>query len=93
MSTSTGKVGYRPRPGDEWFAICTARAVFAVVVRDGQVVEAAPYTRRVALGRPWEQVRKYWARRGAAVYALPKPANGTKPAPGRPPARRRGGLA
>ena len=35
-----------PRPGDAWIRVSLPRAVFALAVSSGRVVDAAPYGRR-----------------------------------------------
>lgn len=54
-----------------WVRVTTKRACFALVVRDGVVVECAPYARRASLGRPIADAAAYWRSKGATVVPLP----------------------
>lgn len=60
-----------PQPGDDWYGVATPRATFAIVVSGGVVVDAAPYARRASIGKPWDAVKAYWLRRGAAIKPIP----------------------
>jgi hypothetical protein len=42
---------------------------FALYVRDGVVIDAAPVA-RWAIGKPWASVESYWLKRGAEVLLI-----------------------
>ncbi|TKK86772.1 hypothetical protein FDA94_20140 [Herbidospora galbida] len=59
------------RDGLIWWS--TAKATFGLVVSDGVVVEAAPYARRWAQGRPADEVLEKARRsRGVSVEWIPR---------------------
>ncbi|WP_062431136.1 hypothetical protein [Herbidospora daliensis] len=58
------------RDGLIWWS--TEKATFGLVVRDGVVVEAAPYARRWAHGRPAEELLEKGRRsKGVSVEWIP----------------------
>lgn len=60
----------RPQPGDRWIWVSTRRATFALVVNQGQVVDAAPYARRF-LG--WDEHRAAKSLQAAGAVFRPLP--------------------
>lgn len=50
--------------------VTTRSACFAMIVRDGLVVDCAPYGARQSMGRPIAAVADYWRSRGATVKAI-----------------------
>jgi hypothetical protein len=58
-----------PREGDRWIWVSLARATFAIAVRDGRVVDAAPYGRRY-VGWSEEKAAAALRRNGARFAPL-----------------------
>ncbi|MFF0864139.1 hypothetical protein ACFYUV_20440 [Nonomuraea sp. NPDC003560] len=54
---------------ERWFWVSLAYATFAIVVRDGRVVDAAPIA-RWAIGKPEQRVADYYRRKGAEFAEL-----------------------
>lgn len=57
---------------ERWIWVSLPHATFAVVIRDGRVVDAAPIA-RWAVGKPERQVADYWRRKGARFAPLTTP--------------------
>lgn len=57
---------------DRWIWVSLPFATFALVVRDGLVVDAAPIA-RWSIGRRELDVADYYRRRGAIFQPLPDP--------------------
>ncbi|WP_187414211.1 hypothetical protein [Nonomuraea sp. PA05] len=55
---------------DRWIWVSLTYATFAVVVRDGRVVDAAPIA-RWSIGKPEQRVADYYKRKGAEFVPLP----------------------
>ncbi len=54
---------------DRWVWVSLPRATFALIVRDGLVVDAAPIA-RWSIGRREREVADYYRRRGAEFVPL-----------------------
>jgi hypothetical protein len=54
---------------ERWIWVSLTYATFAIVVRDGRVVDAAPIA-RWAVGRPERRVADYYRRKGAQFASL-----------------------
>jgi hypothetical protein len=52
-----------------WIWVSLPYATFAVVTRDGRVIDAAPIA-RWAIGKPEQQVADYFRRKGATFARL-----------------------
>lgn len=67
---SQGRAVKPPPPDARWIWVSLPRATFALIVKDGRVVDAAPYGRRY-LG--WDERRAAAAlkRAGAVLQPLP----------------------
>ncbi|MEV0231603.1 hypothetical protein [Nonomuraea sp. NPDC050786] len=54
---------------DRWIGVSLSYATFAIVVRDGRIVDAAPIA-RWAIGKPEQRVAEYYQRKGAEFVPL-----------------------